>query len=290
MENILRRITASNGSSLNIEELEELAKRPEAFRGYAKENLSYFTGHRTNFSTNQKPMSELQNAAQLLGQIASSPFLTEDNQNHGISSYVTSKKGRNQFSIQIANTTSGGSAADIQVALFAGAFRGTSAIVTNSILDSVSGITVASKTPNKQVAHLIQHVNENPSLLENIRVQSTDPNQVVEKFYVKREYAFRDSTTTQIDPSDFKSEYNTIDTFLNVKTKEQINASTILLYTVRAGATVTLTFTFSVVMNRAVTFDAFIKGLDSATAFVGEPSIQQAAIRAGFTGVAGHLG
>lgn len=290
MENILRRITASNGSSLNIEELEELAKRPEAFRGYAKENLSYFTGHRTNFSTNQKPMSELQNAAQLLGQIASSPFLTEDNKNHGISSYVTTKKGKSQFSIQLQNTTTGAGSADIQVALFAGGFRGQTSIVDKSILDTITGVTVSSKTPNKQVAHLIQHVNENPSLLENIRVQSTDPNQVVEKFYVKREYAFKDSETIQIDPSDFKSEYNTIDTFLNVKTKEQINASTILLYTVRAGATVTLTFTFSIIMNRAVTFDAFVKGLDSATAFVGEPSIQQAAIRAGFTGVAGHLG
>lgn len=276
MEQVLKRVTAQNGGNLNIDDLEELAHNPEAFRGHANKVLAYFSGKQSNFSNQSQPMNE---AFQTLGSIVSAPFLTEDNKIKGIASYVTSKKGKNKFSIQLVN----GGSADIEVSLFAGSARGTS-LAANSILDTITNLTVTSKTPNKIFAHLAAAINAKPSLLENILIQSTDPNQVVEKFTVKRLFSFSDDTTKQIDPSEYKTEFNTIDTYLNVRTQEILDDQTVMKYTIRAGQTVTLTFTFSVMWDKTVAFSSFLSALSSSAAMVGDPAIQQAAVRQAFSG------
>lgn len=273
----IRSITSKSGGNLTIEELEELAHNPQAFKGYASKNLSYFTGEqpRQNFTN---PMNE--NAALILGNIAQVPFLSENEREKGIANFIVTKSGENSFQLEIANAHTSA----IVVSLFAGAFRGTS-LAANSILDTVTNITTAVLTPNKTIAHLMALINNNPTLLTKILINSTDPLQVNTPFNVKRMFAFSDDLTKQLKPSSLKSAFQTNDTVASLPVNEMIDARTIITYSVRPSATVNLEFFFGPSLNTSVAFSEFMKAIGQSVAVVGETSIQAAAARAAFNGL-----
>ncbi|MEA5404497.1 hypothetical protein VB776_16310 [Arcicella sp. DC2W] len=272
----IRKITSKSGGNLSIEELEELAHNPQAFKGYASQNLSYFTGGepRQNFTTMTN-----ESAAITLGNISQVPFLSEDEKRKGIANFLVTKSGENSFQLEIANAHS----AAITVSLFAGAFRGTSD-APNSILDAVTNITTTVLTPNKKVAHLMALINDNPTLLTKILINSTDPIQVNTPFNVKRMFAFSDDTTRQLKPSSLKSAYQTNDTVAALPVNEMIDARTVVSYSIRAGQTVNLEFFFGPSLNTSVAFAEFMKAIGDSVAIVGETNIQAAAARAAFNG------
>lgn len=259
----------SKPEGFTVADLEELAKNKAQFLNFSNQQLKYFTGNPEPKTLNFTKMSFN------LANLQSSSLLTEDQQNGGIPKYVGMpvKIGDNSFSIEITNA----STTDTKtLTIFPGNYRGNTTLAPNTILDTVTSITVASKESNKTLEHLLAYINANPTVLENIRVESSNAVQVQQPFFHTVLLPFSPDVPTKINPAKFRNEFQNQDTILNLKERIFLGANTTLSYPVKPSTTVTLTFEFSVSTNLFVLLQEMMKGVLAGINFTGQEKVTQA--------------
>ncbi|MDP3914380.1 MAG: hypothetical protein Q8R96_11675 [Bacteroidota bacterium] len=179
----------------------------------------------------------------------------------GASSFVDESKNGIQYSMNIANL--GIAAVDRVLALHPGSMTipdeitnaagvAAAAIVTDgTIIATVDAVVVCSGKP-KPIKQLQAFVNRNPTRFTGLKMLVNNSDQFEEELYVKKLSPFKNMEDQTINPSAFKNSNQTDDKRVEIPLEDfQLDDQTVVVFTLKAGRSVTFTFFAGAIANSA---------------------------------------
>lgn len=179
----------------------------------------------------------------------------------GSSSFMDENKSGKTYAITITNT--GAAAVDRILALHPGFLtdvadikdpNGTSvaAIVSDgTVINTADATVVCSGKPGK-IAHFKEFVNRNPTRFTGMKMLVNDSDQFEETLYMSRITPFGGLGYDQIVPGAYKNATQTDDKRVEIPLQNfQLDNQTTIVFTLKAGRSVTFTFFLGAIKNSA---------------------------------------
>ncbi|MGD9930142.1 MAG: hypothetical protein AB7U05_08990 [Mangrovibacterium sp.] len=177
------------------------------------------------------------------------------------SSFLDEDKKVRTFAITATNT--GSAAEDRVLALHPGfltaladmtdsAGTAAAAIVTDGTIIATADKEVVCSGKPKKIAHFKDFVNQNPTRLTGIKMLVNNSDQFEEDITVKKLSPFKNLEDMIIQPSIYKDSNQTDDKRVEIPLEDfQIDNQTLIVFTLKAGRTVTFTFFAGAIKNQA---------------------------------------
>lgn len=177
------------------------------------------------------------------------------------SSFVDETKNSIQYAITISNL--GAAAVDRVLALHPGYLTavgditnaaGTvcAAIVTDGVIIATADATIVCTGKPKPIAQLQKFVNGNPTRFTGLKMLVNNSDQFEEELYIKKLSPFKNMEDVTINPSSFKNSNQTDDKRVEIPLEDfQLDDQTTVVFTLKAGRSVTFTFFVGAIANKA---------------------------------------
>ncbi len=177
------------------------------------------------------------------------------------SSFMNEDAGSKSYSITIGNT--GAAAADRVLALHPGflsdladmtdtAGSAAEAIIADGQIIADVGGEVSCTGKPKKIAHFKAFVNSNPTRFTGLKMQVNNTDQFDEAITVKKLSPFQSLGDTTIEPGNYKNSNQTDDKRVEIPLEDfQLDEQTLLVFTLKAGRSVTFTFVSGAIKNQA---------------------------------------
>lgn len=208
----------------------------------------------SNFNGAGAPMSNYVGGNDYIG-------LNDDALSFAGNSFADEANNDRQFSITITNT--GASAVDRVLALHSGylttlaeildsAGNAAAAIVTDGTVISTSGAEVVCSGSPRKIAHLKSFVNANPTRFTGLKMLVNDSDQFEYPLCVRKLSPFSDLGYTMINPSIYKNSNQQNDKRVEIPLNDfQLDDQTAVIFTLKAGRSVTFTWFGGAIRNVA---------------------------------------
>lgn len=179
----------------------------------------------------------------------------------GASSFVDEAKNTTQYAMTISNM--GSAAVDRVLALHPGYLTlaseitnasGTAAaaIVTDGTIIATENATVVCTGKPKPIKQLQAFVNRNPTRFTGLKMLVNDSDQFEEELYIRKLSPFKNMEDKTINPSAYKNSNQTDDKRVEIPLEDfQLDDQTNIVFTLKAGRTVTFTFFAGAIANPA---------------------------------------
>ena len=177
------------------------------------------------------------------------------------SSFVDENKNGIQYSLTVNNL--GASAEDRVLALHPGyltvaseitnaAGTAAAAIVTDGTIISTTDKVVTCVGKPKPIKQLQAFVNRNPTRFTGLKMLVNNSDQFEEEIYIKKLSPFKNMEDVTINPSSFKNSTQTDDKRVEIPLEDfQLDDQTVVVFTLKAGRSVTFTFFAGAIANQA---------------------------------------
>ena len=179
----------------------------------------------------------------------------------GGSSFLDEDKTSRTFAMTIQNI--GTAAVDRVLCLHAGfltalsdmtdsAGNAAAAIVTDGEVITTADAKVICSGKPKKIKHFTDFVNLNPTRLTGMKMLVNDSDQFEEDITVKKLSPFKNLADTIISPGQYKNSNQTDDKRVEIPLNDfQLDNQTLMIFTLKAGRSVTFTFFSGAILNPA---------------------------------------
>ena len=177
------------------------------------------------------------------------------------SSFMNEDYGSKSYSITVSNI--GAQAVDRVLALYPGIYSDLSdmtdtagnaaaAIVSDGEIISEADKKVSCTGKPKKIAHFQKFVNNNPTRFTGLKMQVNNTDQFDEAITIKKISPFQSMGDDTIEPGNYKTSNQTDDKRVEIPLEDfQLDDQTLLVFTLKAGRTVTFTFVSGAIKNQA---------------------------------------